>query len=162
MGEEAGQREAELIFRWMGLADIDAIVALEQVCFSTPWSRATFEEELNYNDLAHYLIAEWQGHIVGYAGMWVVCNEAHVMNVAIDPAYRGQGWGRQMMLALICRAQVLGAESMTLEVRVSNQAARTLYAKMGFVEYGNRPGYYSEPKEDALLLWLKSFDQLEL
>ncbi|EGO64281.1 ribosomal protein S18-alanine N-acetyltransferase [Acetonema longum] len=162
MGEETGQREAGLIFRWMGLDDIDVIVTLEQACFSTPWSRATFEEELNYNDLAHYLIAEWQGHIVGYAGIWVVCNEAHVMNVAIAPAYQGKGWGRRMMLALICRAQILGAESMTLEVRVSNQTARSLYAKMGFVEYGIRPGYYSEPKEDALLLWLKSFEQLRL
>ncbi len=91
--------------------------------------------------------------IVGYAGTWLVINEAHVTNVAVSSQRRREGIGRMLMQKLMELARENGMESMTLEVRVSNAAARHLYAQMGFVAAGIRKNYYSETKEDALILW---------
>lgn len=146
-------------FRPMIWDDIDAVVALEKASFSLPWTRTAFESELTTNSLAHYIIMEEDGHLVGYAGMWVILDEAHVMNVAILPSRRAQGLGKLLMQKLIETAVNLGALTMTLEVRRSNHAARRLYEWIGFVERGVRPGYYTDNGEDALLLWLEELKQ---
>lgn len=139
--------------RPMVMTDVDGVMAVEHDSFLTPWSRSAFEEELAQNRLARYIVAEENGMIVGYAGTWLVINEAHVTNVAVSSQRRREGIGRMLMQKLMELARENGMESMTLEVRVSNAAARHLYDQMGFVAAGIRKNYYSETKEDALILW---------
>ena len=137
----------------MLLSDLDGVMAVEHDSFRTPWSRLAFEEELGLNRLARYLVAVDGDCVVGYAGAWLVINEVHVTNVAISLSRRREGIGRLLMESLLELARENGLESMTLEVRVSNTAARRLYKELGFVEAGLRKNYYSETKEDALILW---------
>lgn len=138
----------------MTLADTDAVVAIEQASFPTPWSRASFIQELRDNVYAHYLVASSGREVVGYAGMWVILDEAHVTNVAVLPAWRGRKVGKELMLALLRRAMAVGARRMTLEVRMSNHVAQQLYTGLGFRISGRRPGYYTDTREDALIMWL--------
>ena len=142
-----------ILVRPMTTADVDGVMAVEKDSFATPWSRSAFEEELAQNRLARYLVAEENGQVVGYAGMWLVINEAHVTNVAVSGSRRGEGIGRLLMETLMELARENGMGSMTLEVRVSNMVARHLYETLGFAEAGIRKNYYSETKEDALILW---------
>jgi len=92
--------------------------------------------------------------VVGYAGLWIVLDEAHITNVAVHPDYRGAGYGRALMVELISRAAMLGAFKLSLEVRVSNGVARDLYKSLGFVDKGFRRKYYSDNGEDAIIMWL--------
>lgn len=142
-----------IIVRPMVMTDVDGVMAVEHDSFLTPWSRSAFEEELAQNRLARYIVAEENGAIVGYAGTWLVINEAHVTNVAVSSQRRREGIGRLLMQNLMELARENEMESMTLEVRVSNAAARHLYQQLGFVEAGIRKNYYTETKEDALILW---------
>ncbi|MBP2646255.1 MAG: ribosomal-protein-alanine acetyltransferase, partial [Firmicutes bacterium] len=135
--------------RKMESADIDAVVAVENASFLTPWSRAAFEEEINENDLAHYLVMECDWQVVAYAGMWMILDEAHITNVAVLPQHRHQGLGKALLTSLINKARDLGATAMTLEVRVSNAVARQLYEHFGFFEKGRRRQYYTDTQEDA-------------
>ncbi|MDR7867532.1 MAG: ribosomal protein S18-alanine N-acetyltransferase [Sporomusaceae bacterium] len=150
---ETSDLPTELNIRAMELADIDAVLTVEESSFVTPWSRTAFVAEIEDNDLACYLVAEAEGQVVGYAGMWVILDEAHVTNVALLPAFRGRGLGSRLMGALCMIAKALGAARMTLEVRPSNNAARRLYSKLGFEARGVRPGYYTDTKEDAVIMW---------
>ncbi|MDT8900027.1 ribosomal protein S18-alanine N-acetyltransferase [Anaeroselena agilis] len=143
-----------LNIRAMQLPDLEAVLAVEQSSFLTPWSREAFVAEIEDNDLACYLVAEAEGQVVGYAGMWIILDEAHVTNVALLPAFRGRGLGTRLMDTLRQVAKALGAARMTLEVRPSNHEARRLYGKLGFAERGVRPGYYTDTKEDAIIMWL--------
>ena len=138
------------LLRPMRLEDLDQIVALERVCFRSPWSRLALEEELK-RDIALYLVLEEDSKIVGYGGMWVLYEEAHITNVAIAPEFRGRGYGKRLMLGLMQLAHTLDATCMTLEVRDSNRVAQSLYASLGFVQEGRRKKYYGN--EDALVLW---------
>ena len=139
--------------RLMRVDDLDGVMDVEMDSFQTPWSRSAFEEELVKNRLARYLVALENGTVVGYAGTWLVINEAHVTNVAVSGSRRREGIGRLLMEKMMEFAHDSGMDSMTLEVRVSNEAARNLYQQLGFVEAGIRKNYYSETKEDALILW---------
>ena len=139
--------------RPMVMTDVDGVMAVEHDSFLTPWSRSAFEEELAQNRLARYIVAVENDEIVGYAGTWLVINEAHVTNVAVSGQRRREGIGRLLMQKLMDLARENDMQSMTLEVRVSNAAARHLYEQLGFVEAGIRKNYYSETKEDALILW---------
>lgn len=139
--------------RAMELTDVDEVLQVEKASFVTPWSREAFVAEVGDNDLACYLVAEVDGRVVGYAGMWLILDEAHVTNVALLPVYRGRGLGTALMGALCELAKTVGAQRMTLEVRPSNIAAQRLYGKLGFAARGVRPGYYTDTKEDALIMW---------
>nr|WP_122011904.1 ribosomal protein S18-alanine N-acetyltransferase [Maliibacterium massiliense] len=141
-----------LTLETMRAADLDAINALEQRCFSVPWSRHAFEQELE-NPAACYVVAHLAGRVVGYAGVWIIVDEGHITNVAVHPGFRAQGIGRALVAELIARAQARGAAAMTLEVRPSNTYARRLYEHFGFVGVGVRPGYYEDNHEDALIMW---------
>lgn len=142
-----------IVIRPMKLSDLDGVMDVEQDSFRAPWSRLSFQEELTLNRLARYLVAVDGESIVGYAGAWMVINEAHVTNVAVSMLRRQEGIGRMLMESLMELSRENNLESMTLEVRVSNESARRLYEEMGFVEAGIRRNYYSEPREDALILW---------
>lgn len=144
----------EINIRRMQSTDIDAVLVVENKAFTTPWSRVAFEEEIGNNDLAHYLVLVDGDRVVGYAGFWLVIDEAHVTNIALDPGYHSKGLGTLLLEHMIVNAKLLGAASMTLEVRPSNAAARKLYSKRGFVERGVRPNYYAELGEDAIIMWL--------
>lgn len=137
----------------MMLDHVDEVLAIEVLCFSQPWSRQAFEEQV-LSPFTCYLVASAGGRLSGYAGMYVVLDEAHVTNVAVHPDQRGQGLGRRLMESLIQAAISRGAVHMDLEVRTQNQVARNLYQSMGFRQVGRRPGYYQEPKDDALILRL--------
>ncbi|WP_378956107.1 ribosomal protein S18-alanine N-acetyltransferase [Pelosinus sp. sgz500959] len=138
--------------RRMNEFDIDDVLAVEEQSFTIPWSRAGFVAEMK-NELSHYLVMISDGHIIGYAGMWLIVDEAHVTNVAIIPQYQGQKLGGKLMAALIQHAKERGALSMTLEVRTSNLVAQGMYAKFGFVARGVRKKYYTDTQEDAVIMW---------
>jgi len=140
------------IFRPMTRQDVPDVHAIECACFRSPWSKAALLGELR-NDVAHYLVLEKDGKLIGYGGMWVLFEEAHLTNVAILDGYRQSGRGRRLMLAMMERAVRFGAEKMTLEVRETNLVAQRLYAKLDFAQNGYRPRYYSDTGEGALLLW---------
>jgi len=137
----------------MKLEDISRVVEIERESFNTPWPRDAYTHELTENRLAAYLVARTDGDIVGYAGMWVILDEAHITTIAVDPAFRGQHIGERLLVGLIDAALGRGARWMTLEVRKSNATAQTLYKKYGFREIGARKGYYSDNREDAIVMW---------
>jgi ribosomal-protein-alanine N-acetyltransferase len=131
-------------------ADIDAVVALEAESFPEPWSEGMLREELAALG-RRYLVVVLDGDVVGYGGVMVVDTDAHIMTIAVTAIRRRAGIGSRLMLALIDAALDAGALHLTLELRVSNQAARSLYEKFGFASVGIRPRYY--PDEDALVMW---------
>ncbi|MEL7566080.1 MAG: ribosomal protein S18-alanine N-acetyltransferase [Dehalobacterium sp.] len=132
---------------------LDQILEIEQVSFPTPWSKQAFLSELQQNSLAYYCVGMLNEKIIGYGGMWIIIDEAHITNVAVHPDYRGKKVGEALMLHLIAQALIKGALRMTLEVRPSNIAAQSLYQRMGFEAVGRRRGYYTDTKEDAIIMW---------
>lgn len=145
-----------ITFTKMRLKDIDDVLKVEKRSFKTPWSRFAFICELRDNRFANYLVVKDGNKVIGYGGMWIVLNEAHITNIAIDPDYRGKKIGETLMLNLIELARSKGAERMTLEVRRSNFIAKRLYKKLGFEVRGVRTGYYVDTNEDALIMWKDS------
>ncbi|MGZ7441991.1 ribosomal protein S18-alanine N-acetyltransferase [Paenibacillus sp. TH7-28] len=140
-------------FRTMKLEDIPDIMVIEHEAFTLPWSEEAFRNELTQNQFARYLVLEHNGKPIGYAGMWTIVDEAHVTNIAVRTAYRGLHLGEKLLRRMMKWAIELGMVRMTLEVRVSNEVARSLYGKMGFSPAGVRRGYYSDNHEDALIMW---------
>jgi len=142
-----------VVFRRMTVEDIDTIVEIEKECFTVPWTKEAFYNELMYNQFAHYFVMLWQGEIIGYGGLWTIVDEAHVTNIGLREAYRGRKLGQRLLRELIAFASLRGMKRMTLEVRVSNTVAQRLYEKFGFRVEGVRRGYYSDNGEDALIMW---------
>lgn len=137
-------------FRPMVESDVAAVLALEHRAFPVPWTRQMLRDELAARNRT-YLILDGETGIVAYGGVMLVDGDAHIMTMAVDEPNRRQGTGTSLLLALIDSALVAGAEHLTLELRVSNEAALGLYEKFGFAPVGIRPGYYVD--EDALVMW---------
>ena len=135
-------------------ADIPAAVALEQANRPHPWTEGVFRDELAAEGRV-YLAADDAG-LVGFGGVTVSGDEAHVTNLLVAPDHRGSGLGRRLMVGLIEAAREAGARHLTLEVRASNRAARALYASLGLAPVGVRPGYYGD--DDALIMWAHDID----
>lgn len=133
---------------------LDGIEELEKKSFAVPWSRAMFIQELN-NPLATYFVLLMNGRVAGYAGMWVVLDEGHITNIAVDPDCRRLGAGRRLLEHLLSAGGKIGADSFTLEVRRSNKPALALYLSCGFEAAGIRKKYYSDNGEDAVIMWRK-------
>ncbi|CAM4392822.1 ribosomal protein S18-alanine N-acetyltransferase [Bacillus manliponensis] len=144
----------EIKFRKMVQGDIAQIVAIEEASFPTPWSAESFERELTMNEYAHYIVMETAEEIIGYCGLWIIIDESHITNVAILPQYRGQKLGEALLIEVMNQARELGASTMTLEVRVSNEVAKKLYRKQGFQNGGIRKRYYTDNYEDGLVMWV--------
>ncbi|WP_405054356.1 ribosomal protein S18-alanine N-acetyltransferase [Tepidibacillus marianensis] len=141
-------------FRRATIEDVDQIWEVEQLSFHSPWSRQAFVGEFTTNEYAQYYVIEYESLIAGYAGMWLLFDEGHITNVAIRPELRGKKLGELMMRQLMLTAKAMGASSMTLEVRVSNNTAISLYKKLGFKEEGIRKNYYADTLEDAMIMWV--------
>ena len=137
--------------RVMEKADISQLAELEKLCFSDPWSESAFEYELR-NPLSLWLVAADEQVVAGYVGSQTVMGEADMMNIAVAPSYRRQKIAEKLVLTLIEMLNEKDAKSLTLEVRVSNTPAISLYEKLGFIQVGRRPGYYRNPREDAYIL----------
>lgn len=140
-------------FRAMTKEDISDICNIEKEAFPTPWTADAFHHELTNNFFAHYLVMVWRDEVIAYGGMWIIRDEAHVTNIAVRTAYRGRRLGDRLMLELMAKAISLGAERMTLEVRMTNYIAQQLYEKHGFRAHGVRRNYYTDNNEDALIMW---------
>lgn len=137
----------------MTVQDIPRVLEIERESFRTPWPTDAYTHELKENRLATYVVARLEDRLVGYAGMWVILDEAHITTIAVEPHFRGQHIGERLLIGLIQAAMERGARWMTLEVRRSNGAAQSLYRKYGFREIGTRKGYYSDNREDAIVMW---------
>jgi ribosomal-protein-alanine N-acetyltransferase len=131
---------------------IEGILNVSMLSFPITWSKESFKGELS-NKYARYMVAVKNGIVVGFAGMWIIIDEAHITNIAVHPEYRGFGIGSMLMDSLLTICQIECVTAITLEVRVSNQRAIDLYNKFGFVEEGIRKAYYEDNKEDALIMW---------
>jgi ribosomal-protein-alanine N-acetyltransferase len=136
----------------MGLGDIAAVLEIERASFTTPWPPEAFQQELRHNRLARYAVARQGTAVVGYAGVWLMVDEAHITTFAVHPDWRRQGIGRRLLLAMLTVAEELQATRMTLEVRVSNLAAQALYEGHGFAIVGRRERYYTDDGEDAYVM----------
>lgn len=136
----------------MAIDDIPAVLEIEQASFTTPWPPEAFNQELRHNRLARYTVARQGSAVVGYAGVWLMVDEAHITTFAVHPDWRRQGVGRRLLLAMLIVANELGADRMTLEVRVSNTAAQALYQAHGFAIAGRRERYYTDDGEDAYIM----------
>jgi ribosomal-protein-alanine N-acetyltransferase len=165
----------------MTLADIEQVMEIEKVAFPTPWSARAYRFEVSENEHSTMLVVRpaivtnsplerlvhrtlWRqnmarrlklarpGPVLGYAGFWLLVDEAHICTIAVHPQWRGRGLGELLLLALIERGIELGANSATLEVRVSNRVAQELYTKYGFEIVSRRRGYYSDNNEDAYIM----------
>ncbi len=141
--------------RPMGLGDLAEVVDLETANQPRPWTEKIFRDELAADNRT-YLVAGDEV-VVGFGGIMVIGDEAHITNLLIDPDHRGKGLGRALMVALIEAAIADGARHLTLEVRKQNHAARALYSRLGLAPVGVRPRYYGN--DDALILWAHDIDQ---
>lgn len=133
--------------------DIEAIYAIELESFSVPWSLESITKELE-NEMAYYVVAEEDGQVLGYAGLWDVVGEGQITNIAVRPSGRRKGIGKRLVEGLMAYGKEKGLEVLILEVRESNEAAIRLYSQAGFKDIGKRKNYYTKPTEDAILMAL--------
>lgn len=156
MKRSSGAKHVEAQLEPMQLADIEAVLAIDQQSFTMPWTDAMFRSELQNERTSHMLVArvaQADDRIVGYLGYRVVLDEMHVVLIAVAPAWRQRGIARQMLCQAMDQARAAGCTRATLEVRVSNTPAQQLYYGLRFAPVGTRPKYYVRPTEDALILW---------
>ena len=137
---------------------LDAVLAIEQVSSPEPWTIGIFTDELRDTAMRSFHVATVDGVVVGFCGLLMQMAEGHIANIAVDPSFRGRRIGARLLLQASRVAVARGAISMTLEVRVSNLAARRLYRWFGFAPAGVRPRYYRSNNEDALIMWVHDVD----
>ena len=141
----------DYLIRKMTGQDLEQLIAIENECFSMPWSRQSYETELK-NQWANYLVCDWAGEIAAYVGMWTVFEEAHITNVAVAKKFRGRGLGRILMREEEKVARAKLANRILLEVRPSNSAALAMYRGLGYIPISVRKEYYEDNGEDALVM----------
>ncbi len=143
------------MIRPMEARDLDRVVAIEEVSYVKPWPERLFAEELDLDSRRYFVMEEGPG-IVGYAGLMLGADEAHVITLAVHPERRGHGYGAELLWTLFEQARTAGAQHLTLEVRASNHPARSLYQRFGFEEAGVRKGYYGD--DDAVIMFAHDID----
>lgn len=151
-----------VVIERMSLADLDAVEEIERQSFTTPWPPNAYRSELENNRLAHYVVARFGEQVVGFAGLWMMVDEAHITTFAVRKGWRRQGIGERLLLAMFDLGRARHAQLATLEVRPSNIPARRLYEKYGFALAGIRPRYYSDDNEDALIMTTPSIESREM
>ena len=141
-------------------SDLDAVLAIEAESFTSPWTREMYVTELQNVGVSFcYLARDESGQILGFCSFWRVLDELHVNNLAITPEHRRRGIATTLLTYVLDEGARLGAHRATLEVRRSNEAARRLYERLGFATAGVRRGYYTNPVEDALVLWREDLNR---
>ncbi|WMJ85899.1 ribosomal protein S18-alanine N-acetyltransferase [Anaerocolumna sp. MB42-C2] len=143
-----------MLIREMQEKDLLIVHEMECSIFSKPWTVDDFKNSIQ-NRQNIYLVVEEEGQIIAYCGLWGVAGEGQINNVAVKKEIRDHGIGYAMLSALIEKGKKNGIDAFTLEVRVSNEAAITLYHKLDFKDAGIRKNFYEEPTEDALIMWLR-------
>lgn len=141
-----------LEIRRMSIEDLDQVMEIERDSFSVPWTRQDFIESIE-KPTALYLVAVSEQQVIGYCGLWGVIDEGQINNVAVRKEYRGQNIGTKLLEALFEEGTKEGLGAYTLEVRTGNSPAIALYKRLDFKEAGIRKNYYTNPKEDALIMW---------
>ncbi len=142
----------KLVIRPMEPKDTMQAAQIEKACFSTPWSARALEESL-MTGRCLYLVAEYEGQIIGECGVHFACDEGEITNVAVLPAFRVRGIGNALLNELLRQGGMLGILEFTLEVRAGNISAIGLYKKLGFQVEGIRRNFYEKPREDAMIMW---------
>jgi len=133
---------------------IDDVLAVEEASFTNPWTRQMYLAELDNPGVSYcFLAVGAAGNVVGFCSFWRVLDELHVNNLAVLPAFRRRGVATELLTHVLEEGVAFGARRATLEMRRSNETARTLYERFGFGVAGVRKGYYTKPDEDALILW---------
>ncbi len=145
--------EQELIIKRLNVDDVPAILIIERLSFSLPWTEGDYRRELTENQLAHYYGCFEGSKLIAFAGFWQILDEGHIANVAVHPLSRAKGIGKVLMQHIMAASKALGGERMTLEVRATNTVAQKLYQNLGFKDVGIRPKYYSDNNEDAVIMW---------
>ncbi|MGQ9909749.1 MAG: ribosomal protein S18-alanine N-acetyltransferase [Candidatus Flexifilum sp.] len=164
-----------LLLRYMRLADIPAVIAIDKQSFDPSWSEKSYAYEIAQSTYSHMLVLEQTARpqapkgwrrllrsgasggdlILGYGGLWNISDEGHISTIAVHPDHRGRGYGEILLMAMIQRAILLGAAYLILEVRVSNTVAQNLYHKHGFIIEERKPKYYQSNQEDAYAMRLE-------
>jgi ribosomal-protein-alanine N-acetyltransferase len=144
------------VIREMIRGDIPSVAALEAVVYDQPWSPRVFFDELSMDNREYLVVTNGDKRIIGYGGLLVVDDDAHITTLAVAPEARGEKLGKRLMLALVDQALGVGARHLTLEVRLSNSSAQGLYELFGFAPVGRRMNYYKN--EDALVMWATDID----
>ena len=138
--------------------DIRRVLAIEEAVYTRPWSHRLFADELAQRKTRIYRTAWIERDLVGFAGLMLIEDDAHVNNIAVDPTWQGRGIATVLLLELTRSAVDRGSRHLTLEVRVGNEPALALYRRFGMAPVGLRPNYYAETGEDALVMWARSID----
>ncbi|HCT62476.1 MAG TPA: ribosomal-protein-alanine N-acetyltransferase [Erysipelotrichaceae bacterium] len=136
----------------MEVGDLDRIVDLERLCFSSPWSKDDFLYELNENPFGYYVVLKVENRILAYLGLWMDEERAQITTIGVDPAHRGKGYAKALMEHMLEVCSSRGVKMYSLEVRVSNRSAISLYKRFGFIQVGIRKAYYQDNHEDAYLM----------
>ena len=154
MPEHSGSTVRYWVDPLQGEEDLDGVLAVEEESFNNPWTKEMYAWELQNRAVCHILVVRTpEDRVAGFCAFWLVVDEIHINNVAVLPELRGQGIGTALMRRVFDEANRLGARRATLEVRASNDGARRLYERLGFYVAGTRRDYYTNPVEDALILW---------
>jgi ribosomal-protein-alanine N-acetyltransferase len=140
---------------------VRAVLRIEEQVYPRPWSSSLFLSELALRSSRAYFVAKVGREVVGYAGVMISFEDAHVTTIAVDPAWQRRGIATRLLVALARESLVRGARNLTLEVRMSNRGAQALYRRFGFGPVGVRKNYYPETNEDALVMWVHDIDTRE-
>lgn len=151
--EEVPEYPVAISIELMQSADCETVAAMDVLCFPAPWTVSAYYTEV-HNPSAYYIVARSDGRIVGYAGMWLIMDEAHITTLGVDPEFRCMKIGERVLIHMLDEAISRGARRVTLEVRRGNLAAQGLYAKYDFHIVAIRKGYYANNNEDALIMWV--------
>ena len=138
--------------RLMTKTDLEQVAGIEREIFSMPWSEKAFADSLQSENTL-YIVAEIDGKVAGYCGMYIAFEEGNISNVAVAPEYRRQKIAANMLKNILKLAKEKGVTAVVLEVRETNTGAIRLYEQIGFEEVGIRKDFYDKPKENALIMW---------
>lgn len=152
---------AEVVIAPMRRRHLRSVMRIESEVYPRPWSLSLFMSELSLRHTRAYFVARVGGTVVGYSGLMVGTEDAHVTTIAVDPAWQRRKIATRLMLNLARVGLSRGARNLTLEVRMGNHGAQALYHQFGFAPAGIRKNYYSETNEDALIMWASDIDTPE-
>ena len=147
------EKAADIQIELMTVDDVEVVAELDKQCFPSPWTVGAYLNEV-HNPSAYYVVARVDSRIIGYAGLWLIMDEAHITTIGVAPELRGQKIGESILIHILDEAIHRGARRVTLEVRKSNLIAQRLYDKYGFHTVAVRKAYYTNNNEDALVMWV--------